>query len=147
MENTKKEEFVYEPGSPVLITAMRGGKCIYSGKTRDDFLKENPNYIISDDWDYIFGMLTEDENKEYIHPWEEIKEEKWTEMLEVLPPADWQGDNLFESFRLEEAMFHNIYAYYLRYGKQYYTANRREGITHQQLVDELKTQLDIKEVE
>ena len=142
-----KEEYVYEPGNPVLITAMLDGKCIYTGKTKEDYLNENPGYIISEDWDYINGMLTEDENKDFIHPWTEIKEEKWTEMLEVLPPADWQGDNLFESFRLEEAMFQNIYAYFLRYGKQYYTANRRVGITHQELVEELKAQLNVKEVE
>ena len=134
-------EFVLEKDKPYLETYLVDGKCPYSEKTKEDFLEENPDFIISDNLAYIDRLLTENENKEFIHPWKETTEKEWFELFETLPPYDWNRNGSTESWRCPEAFSNNIYTYGVRIAKRYFFSNRRLGITHAEMIKEISEQL------
>lgn len=54
-------------------------------------------------------------------PPQEISEEKWMEMLCVLPPVSWKHDSTGESFKLSERTSGTITAIFVRIGQRFFT--------------------------
>ena len=64
----------------------------------------------------------------------EIAEEKFIEMLEVLPPMNWRGGGYSESFMMSEFMTGRITGIYCRIGGRYYSFLGVCTLTHDEII-------------
>lgn len=78
------------------------------------------------------------ENKKYIKPWQQIDEENFDFLLNVLPPMNWQRFGSWEAFRLCEAMTSNLYITVFRIGNKFYKAIRDRKISYEDMKREIE---------
>jgi hypothetical protein len=64
----------------------------------------------------------------------EVNEERWMDMLEVLPPLKWTGRGGTESFRISEMTYNSVTTTFVRIGKRYFEMSERVTVTHEDLV-------------
>jgi hypothetical protein len=65
-------------------------------------------------------------------PWA-ITEERWWEMLEVLPPSKWRHSAGCESFHVCEYLSGNVVSWFVRLGEQYYELQDVDSLTPAEL--------------
>lgn len=92
-------------------------------------------------------LVTEEEAKARFHqanfqPVSEITEDRFIDMLEVLPPLDWTGGEHCQSFKLSEMYSGNITDIFARYGDRYFQLRNLVTLTHKQIIDEIKAFID-----
>jgi len=117
------------------------GKCIYSGRSLEEMRAEDGiEYITPSDEE--MDKLYNDYYKSLQKEWEDISEEYYYEMLEVLPPMNWRnigsGVNVF---CISEAYSGDLHAHFIKYKKGdqyvYKTALRSRFIKGDQILQEL----------
>lgn len=94
---------------------------------------------IFDSWDVVSSLVGEVQEKEYSKPWVKISEERFQEMLEVLPPENWRNTGNFEMFRMCEYMIGNYTSHFLRIRDEYFEAIREAGLTIPEAVKQVGT--------
>lgn len=102
--------------SAIDVVNPETGRGVYSGKTLDEFIFEYGDVSIVDDE----VAVQHDRNRRITEP-VEITEERFMEMLEVLPPAKWRRSASAESFHIIERITHDIVDWFVRIGDRYYT--------------------------
>ena len=86
-------------------------------------LKEAREIYPEDNWTILTEKQYEEKQRAlYIKPPEEITEERYYEMLDVLPPLRWVTRNGVQSFILAEPLDLNYYTQFAKYNDKYYTA-------------------------
>ena len=60
----------------------------------------------------------------------EISEDRWNEMLGVLPPVAWTTDQTGESFKLSERTAGSITAIFVRIGERYFELSDSITLPH-----------------
>ncbi|END5685606.1 DUF1419 domain-containing protein [Salmonella enterica] len=110
---------------------------LYSKKSLSDFQSEYPNIVI----------LTGEEMSTKIYeaakkPVSEISINRYTDMLEVLPPLRWVSSNGNTTFMLSERFTNNITDIYAKiqvgYDKyRYFTFRDEDTLTHHQIVEKV----------
>ena len=86
-------------------------------------LREARKMYPEDEWTILTEKQYEEKQRAlYIKPPEEITEERYYEMLDVLPPLRWVTRNGVQSFILAEPLDLNYYTQFAKYNGKYYTA-------------------------
>ena len=113
----------YIPGKPYV----QSGAFLFSDgkyysphdiKTLDDMKKENPDVIMIT-WDEAFSQIDEIDNVTYSIV-KEIDKERFNEMLNVLPPMDWQNVGGASTFLISEATSGGFHACFVKNGGKFY---------------------------
>lgn len=109
----------YVPGKPGIIdvAVMRDGAHVgqYSGETLDQIAVRYPGAALGE-----LGPVTEFSENCFRSPPVEITQERFIEMLEVLPPVGWKHDGTGQSFKLSERTSGNITAIFAEIGGKYF---------------------------
>lgn len=71
---------------------------------------------------------------DYSMPAKEITQERFDDMLEVMPPLLWRNAGNTESFMLCEAYINDWHLTFCRIGQKYYEMRVRNSLTHQEIV-------------
>jgi len=136
IDDKKEQLVVYEKGSSGIVTNLTDDlKCIYDGKQYD----ETDERIMSFDKAIVF--INNIDDFKYIKDWKEITEERWDEMLNVLPPERWETIKNVEIFAMSEIMTSDITGFYICYKKKYYTTYRRLRFSNTIIVDEFLAEI------
>ena len=129
---------IYKSGETNIQTSITNGFADYTdGKLAIDYVNElGPEFKILPFAQAVELIETEQE-KLFINPWIEIKEDNFFENLEILPPEKWQTVKGVNMFRMCEYLTGNITAHYARIGKRYFTASRRTSSSYETLANEV----------
>ena len=135
--DTKKKE-VYTH----LIKIIATGEVVsrWGGETEEELNKENPN-LIKMDFIKAYKLMDEENERRHIKAWVEINEEKYFELLEVLPPQKW--DRKIGFFQMSEYMTDNITLHVAQIKDRFFCANRRDNVDYSILKEEIKKQFKI----
>ena len=120
--NSAKHCF-YVPGSRYVESGaflFSDGKHYspYSMKTLDELKKDNPNIRLML-WDDATKEI-EKLDSELLSEVKEISEDRWNEMLNVLPPMDWRMFRGAQTFLLSEAYTGTWYPCFVMANGKYY---------------------------
>ena len=107
------------------------GKSFYSDKTEADYIAEG--YIIVSDEEFS-AKVKEWEDK-LCGDWKEISEERYEEMLDILPPVAWYNGGFFMSERFTG----NISAFLQKWGGKYYESLQRMSTPRNEIIASLRT--------
>jgi hypothetical protein len=140
-----QQPVAYVPGRMGIVDVMGKGedgvlRSKITGETIEDLGKRYPGVIVGDL--EAVAMATE---QAMIRPPTRITRDKFIEMLEVLPPEDWQqrrgaaGVPSSESFKLVEYFSGNITSIYARIGGEYFEMLDRGTLSHEQIVEKCKS--------
>ncbi|EDW9825518.1 hypothetical protein GTR05_004746 [Salmonella enterica] len=79
-------------------------------------------------------------------PVTEITEERFTDMLEVLPPLDWQGTPDSQSFKMMEMYSGNITDIFAQVGPRYFQMRNHVTLTHEQIIEKVRVFISAEKV-
>lgn len=123
----------YVPGRLGLIdlAVERNGQLTgaYSGETLDQIRARYPGAEIGK-----LGPVAEQTENAFKSGPEEITEERFVEMLGVLPPVQWTNRDGCESFKLSERTSGSITAIFCRIGGRYFTLSDSIATPHADIV-------------
>lgn len=75
-------------------------------------------------------------------PVTEISEKKFIDMLEVLPPLDWQGTPESQTFKLSEMYSGNITDIFAQYRTRFFTMRNEVTLTHEEIIGNIRAFID-----
>lgn len=79
--------------------------------------------------------MAPDPNRWGPKPPQEISEERYHEMLNVLPPCRWHGiGELFESFHVSERLSGNVVSWFVRYDERFFQIDDDATKTREELL-------------
>ena len=109
------EQCYYQPGKPGIIDYVHPntGKSAIGGKSLEEIRLEYPGAEVGN-----FSEVVDQQDAYWITDPQEITEERWYEMLEVLPPVRWEAGDGYETFMLSERTSGNITAIFCRIGER-----------------------------
>jgi hypothetical protein len=123
----------YVPGRPGIIDlaierdgVMRGG---YSNESLDEMDKRYPGVQLGK-----LGPVAAASEDMFRSPPQPISEERFREMLEVLPPQGWHSGDGAESFKLCERTSGSITAIFCRIGDRYFEMQDSFTLPHNEIV-------------
>lgn len=119
----------------------KDGKCIYTGKSLEEMRKEDGIEYITPD-DQTMDKMWEEYYKSIQGKWEDITEERYYEMLDVLPPMNWRNIGKgVEVFCICEAFTGHLHHHYVKYStdgeKVFKSALRSRFIKGDEILKEL----------
>lgn len=89
------------------------------------------------DWENLKPIIKEWEEKNLITEFQEISEEKFFEMLEILPPLNFCNFQVGFLFFLRELTYGDISGCYVKFKDKYYYAQKRITETPESLLKEI----------
>lgn len=123
----------YVPGRAGIIDlainrdgVLRGA---YSNETLEEMAKRHPGVQVGE-----LGPVAAASEDMFRHPPRAISEDRFIEMLEVLPPEDWQRGAGAESFKLMERTSGSITAIFCRIGDRYFELSDSFTLSHNEIV-------------
>jgi len=120
------EHCFFQPKTKVTIDIVRpDGLSLYGGKTLEDLGDEYGEVVIIDT-DTAYRVHCDSAKKRPT----EITEERFFDMLEVLPPAKWVRYKGEESFHVCELITGNIGSIFVRIGKRYFEMQDEVTLSH-----------------
>ncbi|MCR4319791.1 MAG: DUF1419 domain-containing protein [Candidatus Brocadiaceae bacterium] len=120
----------YQPGKPGIIDLCIDGKGQYSGESLEQMRLRYPGAEIGE-----LGAVSEYSENCFKSAAVEITEDRFIEMLEVLPPINWVHENGSESFKISERTYGNITAIFARIGERYFELSDSIFLSHQQIME------------
>lgn len=133
---------LYVPGEYYLRTALteRNGQLvsIYSGETVQEMLKDLPAETIVASLDDVLPMVEAAQRKAFCFPPKEITEERFWDMLEVLPPHDWKRTADGESFKMCERTSGDITAIFAKVDGRYWEMSDSITMPHEFIIDKIR---------
>lgn len=106
---------------------------IYSGETLEQIGKRYANPVITTIAEYNVAHESAWTTKP-----ERITEEQYIEMLEVLPPLDWEHGKGWECFKLVERISGSITSIYARVGAEYWSFRGRDDMSAADIIAAVK---------
>lgn len=126
---------IYKQGELSIIDTINSktGRGTYSKKTIEEIRIRYPGAELVP-FDYAIDCINESAKDRYklLEPVEIDKDRFW-EMLECLPPEQWQKSELGESFKMSERTFADITACFVKKDNRYYEVNARINTPHETL--------------
>lgn len=98
----------------------------YKNKEEFDLLindmknKYNTNIYYTNKWEEFNMILNYEIDDKFCEPWQEILEDTFYQMLEVLPPEEYTKFNWNIIFRMSEYTWWDITAHFMRVGNKFY---------------------------
>ena len=126
----------YVPGSHTIIdTARPDGLSACFGETLEQVQARYPGATLCDFDDACRQIDTADNERYRPGELHETTEERFIEMLEVLPPMQWRRGKTGESFKMSELTKGDITACYVRLGNRYFEGYCRVSDSGDRLLD------------
>lgn len=133
MEINDSTPVFYQTGKAGIIDygIVRNGVLTgaYSNETLEQMRVRYPDAILGE-----LGPVAAASEDMFRSPPVEIDEDRWMEMLEVLPPVNWVCDSEGESFKLSERTSGNITAIFARIGERYFEMQDSAFMKHEQII-------------
>lgn len=136
-------QVLYSPGSDRVRTELKDGRCRYTGKSAAEIMAEDESLQVMS-WEEVEPLLDEAWQKKYCSEPEQITEERFDEMLNILPPCRWVRGYGVESFYLSERLAGNIVSIFCRIGKTYWSFNAPASVGHDEIVRRCQAALEAK---
>ena len=137
MEDKKVWEFAVKSAEEIRQRGLCGwyailinGKDSYTGKTKDDFIKEGYTVLPENEFD----ELVEENERNQCNDWKEITEEEYERALNVLPPMKWYNGGFFVS----ECYSGSLYGFYQELNGKYYTSLQSVYTKREEILENLK---------
>jgi hypothetical protein len=86
-------------------------------------------------WDEVIPLIQEGSYAKYKSAPVEITEDRWDEMLNVLPPMKWRSGRGAESFMISEALTLDLRSIFCRIGDRYFEMTDKQSLTHEQIAE------------
>lgn len=119
---------IYSHTSGRLYTALTAeGVCMFSGKTVEEMQQGSGEALEVMPFIQALELAEAASRARYCQGPERISQERYEEMLNVLPPENWQRGVGYSCFRLSERLSGAIASFFLRIGDSYYEINEDEG--------------------
>lgn len=131
---------IWVEGDSSLYSFVAGnGRSAYGRETITEVRRKYPGRNVRVlPWSEVSPLLDKAQRERYCKPVEEITEERFLEMLNVLPPENWVQHGDWEGFRISEYMTGNLTYHYVRRGERFFTACRACSKTaYEQLLAEI----------
>lgn len=112
-------------------TYLVNGKCPYYGKTEAEYLAEGYK-VVSDD---EYTAMVREYEKSLCGKWQEITEEEFEDMLNVLPPLRWYNGG----FYMSERYTGSISGFYQKLNGKFYTSLQDIYSPREEVLDSLKS--------
>ena len=120
---------IYDPSTGTIHDVITpDGNTAYGGHDAQQYAEQLNASI----WD--FEEAIEHKERRYITLPKIITSRKFHEMLEVLPPVDWQFYGDVETFKMSERLSGNITGIYCRIGDSFFSFNDRIHLSHDAIV-------------
>ena len=118
---------IFSHTSGRLHTALTPeGVCIFSGKTFEQMRQESGEVLELMPFVQALELTEAASRARYCQGPERISQERYEEMLNVLPPENWQRGVGYSCFRLSERLSGAIASFFVRIGDSYYQINEDE---------------------
>jgi hypothetical protein len=118
---------IYSHTSGRLYTVLNAqGQCQYSGKTPDQLKDDSGEDLELMSFLQALELTEAASRARYCRGPERISQEHYEEMLNVLPPENWQRGVGYSCFRLSERLSGAIASFFVRVGDSYYQINEDE---------------------
>ena len=120
------------PGAPNVIDCIdpTTGRTIYTKETPEQVALRRPGAVLMPVEAFRAAL-----HAAYQTEPEEITEEQWWYLLEVLPPVAWTNRSGAESFKVCERTVDDITACCVRIGGRYFSMQRPITSTHDELAE------------
>lgn len=116
--------FVYTPGAFWIENAFARIEDARAGVERAKARDPSKEYLISEDWD----AFTQAAEASFMGPATKIDEDRWDDMLGMLPPMQWHfAPDGVELFLICEATYGNVHTQFAKLGDLYAEKNVRRG--------------------
>lgn len=115
-----------------FVHPIRRVSSIY-GNTLQEIRAKYPDARIGI-FDQVYEMMSRQRFERHCKKVVEISEERWMDMLEILPPMAWVRENTTESFKMIERDFDNVTGCYVRIGSRFFNLAHRDKTPHAELV-------------
>lgn len=123
---------LYVPGSVSIIDYMIDGKTDFNKETLEDATKRYPGAIeVSLEDAYV--EIEKAAKIKYITDPIEIDEDRYMEMLEILPPMNWIGG----TFMLCEFSFGNYTEIFCKIGKRYFEFSDSASLKEAEIIEKV----------
>ena len=124
----------YQPGKAGIIDLCIDGKGQYSGETLEQVRLRYPGAEIGE-----LGTVSEQSEEMFKSAPVEVTEERFDEMLNVLPPINWVRSAAGEtSFKMIERTYGNITTIFARIGNRYFELSDSCFLSHDQILDKCR---------
>ncbi len=133
-----RDTVIMKRGNSGIESVIRQGKSIHFGRTPKEIIAEAGEGYEHVTWETAMEWLDEDANNMCRGEWKEITEEKYWEMLEVLPPEKWETVAGVNIFRMMEYWTADVTAHYAKYQGKYFAARRRASQKYEDFAKEIK---------
>ena len=110
------ENVFFHKESATIIDGIVDGLGKYSGKNAEELSVEYKGEVVTMDTERAVHLHCE----QYRTPPVEVTEERFWDMLEVLPPCRWVHNHNHETFYVSERITMNIVSHFIRIGKRYF---------------------------
>jgi hypothetical protein len=118
---------IYSHTSGRIHTVLNAeGLCRYSGKTFGQLKSDTGEDLESMSFLQALELTEAASRARYCHGPRPISKESYEEMLNVLPPENWQRGVGYGFFRLSERLSGSIASFFVRIGDSYYQINEDE---------------------
>lgn len=110
-----------------LHTALTAeGVCMFSGKTVEEIQQDSGETLEVMPFMQALELTNAASRARYCRGPERISQERYEDMLNVLPPENWQRGVGYSCFRLSERLDGAIASFFVRIGDSYYQINEDE---------------------
>lgn len=142
-----KQYVIYKEGETSVETTITNGFCDYTnGLTIQQYLATKGDGYSCILFEAAIKKIDAINDKALIGEWKEITEERWMEMLQVLPPEKCKRTGHVEIFRMSEYCTDNITSHFARINvigdkDRYFEAYRRTSTSYDAITLEILAML------
>jgi len=125
----------YVPGDTRIVDMARNtGRSLYQHETLEEIRTRYPGAELMP-FEDACEQIDKARHASYkVGQAQEITEERFIEMLEVLPPKQWKRAGHTESFKMAELLDGDITGCYARIGNRYFQVNGSISATHDWII-------------
>lgn len=127
---TNEEKVFYDPNRLTIIDVIKpdGKSCVYS----ESLEQVQQRYPDAEIWGFL-DAVTHQENAMISAP-VEITEDRFIEMLEILPPVHWVRHGVSESFKMSERTSGSITGIFARIGNRFFEMQNHISMSHEDIL-------------
>lgn len=139
----ERKAFYSASAATVILYVYVDGQTVIDGITREEL---TPQMIEGLFRRYPDLQLMDPDDADRLRdwslctPWQEITQERYDEMFEMLYPVDWKGgpQSDHESFKYAEGISNLVSCIFARKGERYFECRGFRNKTHEEIIDELR---------
>jgi hypothetical protein len=134
---------LWDPATGRVYTIMINDRSAWGGQTLKELIADgsvSPESRIVPHEEGIALQEAADRERYCTGP-EQITEERFHELLNILFPERWTRNERNESFRISEPLTGRLYTWVVRIGSDFYRLNEDGDISHQMLLRQCKSTL------